>query len=216
MRRVSLRTWRQAVFEILIVTLGILFAFGLDAAWDSYQDGRRERTHLQALAADFQRNAELLERSVRIHEEIVEASRGLLKIAKEGRSDPEIRPLLGRVFSSQQFEPVMGAYEGLVGAGGLTIISDTVLRSELAEFAAQVRGSYGVRLSEQLYLSFIRDFIGRGAVIVEPTAELLADLKFQESLMVRSATEKDVAIYYGELLQLSKSIVSRCRAAIGE
>jgi hypothetical protein len=34
--------------------------------------------------------------------------------------------------------------------------------------------------------------------------------------MVRSATEKDVAIYYGELLQLSKSIVSRCRAAIGE
>ena len=216
MRRVSLRTWRQAVFEILIVTLGILLAFGLDAAWGSYQDGRRERTHLQALAADFQRNSELLERSVRIQQEIAEASRGLLMIAREGRSDPEIRPLLGRVFSSQQFEPVMGAYEGLVGAGGLTIISDAVLRSELAEFAAQVRGRYGERFSEQLYLSFIRDFIGRGALIVEPTAELLADIKFQEYLMVRSATERDVASFYRELLELSKSIVSRCRAAIGE
>jgi hypothetical protein len=216
MRRMSLRTWRQAVFEILIVTLGILFAFGLDAAWDSYLDGRRERTHLQALAADFQRNAELLERSVRAQQEIAAASRGLLTIAKEGRSDPEIRSLMAQVFSSQQFEPVMGAYEGLVGAGGLTVISDTLLRSELAEFAAQVRGRYGVRFSEQLYLSFIRDFIGRGTLAAQPSAELLADTKFQEYLLVRSATEADVASYYRELLELSKSIVSRCRAAIGE
>lgn len=46
MRRVRLRIWREAVLEIVSVTLGILLAFGLDAAWDSCLDGRSERVHL--------------------------------------------------------------------------------------------------------------------------------------------------------------------------
>jgi hypothetical protein len=216
MRRVSLRTWRQAIFEILIVTLGILLAFGLDAAWDSYVDGRRERTHLQALAVDFQRNVELLEQNVRNQQRIIEASRALLAIAKGGRVDPVAPRLMDQVFSSRQFEPVMGAYEELVGAGGLTVISNSGLRSGLAQFAAVVRGRYSERFSEQLYFAFVREFIGRGVGSMEPTAELLADSRFQEYLSLRSVTERDVGENYSELLELAKSIVSRCRSEMGE
>jgi len=216
MRRPSLRTWRQAVFEIVIVTLGILLAFGLDAAWDSYRDGRRERVHLRALVGDFQRNVEQLERSVGIEQSIVDASRRLLAIAKAGGRDPAVPSLMGTVFSSRQFEPIMGAYEELVGAGGLTILSDASLRSALAQFAARVRGRYWERFSEQLYLSFIREFVGRGVLQAEPSAELFADPKFQEYLVLRWATERDVAENYRELQELAKSIVSKCRDQLGE
>jgi hypothetical protein len=215
MRRVSLRTWRQAGFEIIIVTLGILLAFGLDAAWGNYLDGRVERVHLRALVSDFQRNAELLEQAVGIQQNIIQASRTLLAIAKEGRSEPAVTELLSTVFSSRQFEPIMGAYEELVGAGGLTIISDAGLRSGLAQFAALVRSRYGERFSEQIYLSFIREFMGRGIVLMEPDAKLLADPKFQEYLALRAATERDVARDYYELLELARSIVSKCHAQLG-
>jgi hypothetical protein len=216
MRRMSLRTWREAVFEIVIVTLGILLAFGLDAAWDDYLDGRSERVHLQALAGDFERNVEQLEQAVSIEQAIVDASRELLAVSKHGRVDPATLRLLGAVFSSHQFQPILGAYEELVGAGGLTILSNASLRSALAQFAAQVKGRYAERFSEQLYLSFIREFMGRGAIRLEPTAELFADPKFQEYLVLRSATERDVAQNYRELLELAKSIVSKCHAQLGE
>lgn len=58
--------------------------------------------------------------------------------------------------------------------------------------------------------------MGRGVIRQEPTAELFADPKFQEYLALRSATERDVAGNYRELLELAKSIVSKCHDQLGE
>ena len=48
--------WLGVVGEILIVTLGVLLAFGLNAWWVERAARSDEQTHLRALARDFERN----------------------------------------------------------------------------------------------------------------------------------------------------------------
>ncbi len=202
------------VRETAIVTIGILVAFALNAWWEGHKQDRDERKHLRALASDFQRNAQELTRLVKLEEEISNASLSLIK--RPSALDAEsIRKLVGRVFSSDRFEPVMGAYEGLVNSSGLTLISDDALRKDLASFAAAVRNPYGERISDDFYFAFTREFAGRlqmtETILGEPTSveayrELLTDARFREHLALRFTAERDVGRYYTDLLKTCERI----------
>jgi hypothetical protein len=203
-----------AIRETAIVTIGILLAFALNAWWEGHKEDRQETKHLRALASDFDRNAQELTRVVGLEEEIANASLALIK--KTPAPDPETtRRLMGRVFSSGRFEPVMGAYEGLVNSSGLTLISSDALREDLASFAAAVRNPYGERISDDFYFAFTREFAGQlqmaENILGEPTSadayrELLNDARFREHLAIRFAAERDVGRYYKELLNTCQRI----------
>ncbi|MFL6578688.1 MAG: hypothetical protein ACJ8MR_18840 [Povalibacter sp.] len=206
-----------AVRETAIVTVGILIAFGLNAWWENHKESREEGKHLRTLASDFGQNATRLKELINLEGQIQAASLSLIRSDRE-MDTAALRTALGRVFSSDRFEPVMGAYEGLVSSTGLTLVSDEQLRGDLASFAAAVESPYGERLSNDLYFEFTREFIGKlqyaNSVAGLPTSEpgyreLLSDPRFREHLALRYAAERDVERHYRHLLDLCERINAR-------
>ena len=121
--------WRHIVVEIVIVTAGILIAFSLDSWWEGRQDTAREQSHLRALVSDFEENAARLRKVADRDERVERAAAELLALMRE---NPNARrdvvwPLLSSVFSSAQYEPILGAYDTLVSTGDLTLIRDEEL-----------------------------------------------------------------------------------------
>jgi Family of unknown function (DUF6090) len=208
-----------AVRETAIVTIGILIAFMLNAWWEGQKQAREESRHLRALASDFTQNAEQLTRLIELERAILSASLALIQ-PNNTLDGTGLRDAIGRVFSSDRFEPVMGAYEGLVSSAGLTLISDDELRVDLASFAAAVRNPYGEKISSDFYFAFTREFIGKlqmvENVLRQPTSseryrELLSDVRFREHLALRYAAERDVERYYRGLLETCNRINARLK-----
>jgi hypothetical protein len=159
----SARTRRWILVEIGIVVVGILIAFALNSWWEGRAAGAREQAHLRALHADFTANVERLHALARSQDRVSRASGELLRVARgEGSAEPDsVDHLMGEVFSSDRFDPVMGAYQNLVHSGGLAQIRDDRLRSALASFAATVDSRHAEQFSTTLYLEFNRAFLGR-------------------------------------------------------
>ena len=211
--------------EIAVVVLGILIAFGLEAAWERRGTRADERAHLRALASDFAQNVERLQRHVEQEERISARSRELLTLARSPEPAPtdSVFKLLGGVFNSGRYEPVTGAYEALVNSAGLTLIRDDSLRASLAEFHSRVNGRYAERFSDELYFAFVRDFAGQLPFFVDALsntrdsaayASLLSNPKFREYLALRYLSERDVARHYRELLLQAEAIRERIGSAL--
>jgi hypothetical protein len=111
MSRLQTRTLTRILIEIGVVTGGILIAFALDAWWDNRAQARQEQAHLRALASDFRENIERLNALIEREEAVVSNSQSLLRLAQSPgpHSTQAIHRLLGQVFSSQRFDPVLGA-----------------------------------------------------------------------------------------------------------
>jgi hypothetical protein len=213
-----------AVGEISIVAVGVLIAFALNAWWTEREALRAEQIHLRSLVTDFEQNVGSLEALIQRQERVAKASVDLLRLARTERavSSDRVRPLLGQVFSSVRFEPVMGAYDALLNSAGLTLIRDDDLRSSLAAFAARMKGRYSERFSDELYFSLIRDFAGRlgigDEVLADPKlssfSSLLADAKFQEYLALRHTAEREVASQYRGFLEVAQEVLADLRAQV--
>jgi hypothetical protein len=215
----------RAAREIAIVTLGILIAFALNAWWEERRERRHEQQHLRALASDFQQNVERLAFLVEREERVSQRSLKLLEAARApDEGTPEsVRVLVQEVFSSQRFEPVMGAYEALVNSAGLTLIRDDELRSALADFAALVNGRYAERFADELYFQLVHAFAGQlqfADIVASPQATprsyraLLDDPKFQEYLALRHVMEQQVADHYRGLQRRAEHILGRLKADV--
>ncbi len=154
-------TWPSVLVEVAIVVAGVLVAFALNSWWQGRIASEREQAHLRALHADFRENVRRLEAYVDQEQRTMEASRALLALLKEGEAPPPdtTRRLLGQVFDSGRFQPVMGAYEALLGSGGLSLISDGSLRTALAAFASMSENRYHTWLANEYYVSFNRSVI---------------------------------------------------------
>lgn len=225
----SRRHWKTltwALGEISVVTVGILIAFSLNAWWDNRSMAQQEQMHLHALAGDFEQNVAELRELVEMEKRVALYSQKLLDRSESDNaaSDESLAGMMGEVFNSARFEPVMGAYEGLVNSGGLTLIQDEQLRASLAYFAAQVRNRYAEDWSNEHYFSFSREFGGRVLLILgEPKVDredairsLLADPRFQEHLALRYYSERDMAARYARLLQQAETVLGGVRAQISE
>src|SRR5215471_4797966 len=209
---------RKALREIVIVTIGILIAFALNAWWEYHKERRQEQQNLRALASDFERNTQRLAEMSKVEDAIAKDSFDLLQISRsdDEKSLPQIRSLMSGVFSGGRFEPVMGAYDALVNSAGLTILRNDKLRGALASFSATVNSRYRERFGDDMYYSLVREFSGRLQFWTmvdkaEPSLaaykQLLADPKFQDGLALRNLTESEMAAYYRGLKQRSEAIL---------
>jgi hypothetical protein len=218
----------KALGEIAIVTAGILIAFALDAWWDNRATAEREQIHLRALASDFQQNVELLRVLIKTEDDVMSGSRALLELAEaqEPIERKTLVELMGRVFNSNRYEPVMGAYEALVNSGGLMLIRDEPLRAALAEFAARVEGTDAEVWSNEHYFAFAREFGAsfalyswngeRGEADARVLEEMLSNPRFHQHLAMRYYSERDLARDYRELLRQSVSVLTQLQAQLRE
>lgn len=217
------RIWRVAG-EIAIVTLGVIVAFALNAWWTERGERRQEQVHLRALISDFEWNRGALGEVVERQERVSQAAIDLLEIARSEPGAPaeRVQPLLGRVFASSRFEPTTGAYSALINSAGLTLLRNSDLRAALATFAARIESRYGERFADEIYLSFIQDYLGQGVVAdsarggpsTRSYAPLLASPRFQEHLAIRYATERDVAGHYRRLMSEAQNVLDLLRSEL--
>ena len=217
--------WLGAAGEILVVALGVLLAFGLNAWWVDRTASVEEQTHLRALVRDFERN-------VAVYEELIEraglASTASLELLQLARKQPDADPaavqrLVGRVFQSYRMKPALDAYQALVNSAGLTLIRDEMLRRALAGFADRASDPYQERFSDQFYFAFTTQYVGRlqiaSQVAHDSTGpqsynEILSDPVFQEHLAFRHVLEGDVAADYRQRLAEAQGILEQLRAQL--
>lgn len=217
----------RVLIEMLVVVASILIAFSLDAWWSKRATERTETAHLRALRSDFEQNVSRLKVHIEREERIADASRRLLLVAISPNTlSPEdsVSNLLGQVFNSGRFDPVMGAYEAVVNSGGLAQVRDDSLRLALADFASLLDGRYHERFSDELYFDFIRGFEGQlgfsAAVLASDSLaaahvvtmsrsrrELLRDPRFREHLALRYLAESGVAAAYRGLLEKAERVL---------
>jgi hypothetical protein len=226
-------TWILA--EIAIVVVGILIAFSLNSWWEGRAAAEREREHLSALRGDFEQNVQRLNGLARSQDLVSRASEELLLVTRgHASATPDsVDRLMSEVFSSDQFDPVMGAYENLVNSGGLAQIKDDSLRSALASFAARVDSRYAEDFATALYLEFNRDVMGRlgwaGAVLTQQfglegpeggdrtggwNQAVLDDPGFQDHLALRFVSQRGVAAMYRDLAEQAEVVLERAEALL--
>jgi hypothetical protein len=224
---------RRILIEMVAVVASILIAFSLDAWWTRRAEARTETAHLRALRSDFEQNVARLRVHIEREERIADASRRLLLVAISPTTpSPEdsLGSLLGQVFNSGRFDPVMGAYEAVVNSAGLDQVRDDSLRLALAEFASALQGRYEERFSDELYFDFTRSFMGRlgftaavvsdslvaadGAAVSPSQGALLGDPRFREHLALRYMAESGVAGAYRGLLEKAERILDLTRRAL--
>jgi hypothetical protein len=214
--RATLRWLR--VRDIIVLVAGILIAFALDAWWQTRGVTGRERAHLTALAHDFEQNIARLDELIELEDRIAESSRDLLLMDLPTRADPDsIRRLIGLIYTSNRFEPVMGTYRALETSGGLAQLRDDSLRHALGVFASQLEVRYYERFSDEVYLAFVRDFVGEialfepyvvgGSISVTGDSDVLRSPRFREYIALRHVAARDVAHEYRRL-RLQAEIVS--------
>jgi hypothetical protein len=226
--------WTHFLVEGLVVVASILLAFSLDAWWSQRAAERAEAAHLRALRSDFQQNVSRLRDFIALEEGVMAASRRLLLAAGEPdlpTSGDSLSNLLGPVFNSGRFEPLLGAYEAVVNSGGLAQLRDDSLRLALADFASFVEGGrYSERYSDELYFDFMRSYTGRlgfdravlgldSSARRNPTAgrynqQLLTDPKFREHLALRYLAERDVANVYRGVLEDAERVLGLTERAL--
>src|SRR5215831_12702690 len=81
MKKITLsRRLLRDMREIVIVTIGIMIAFGLNAWWEYHKERRIEQVQLKALRTDFEANVDRLKSIIAREERIQSVSQRLLSL----------------------------------------------------------------------------------------------------------------------------------------
>ena len=134
----GLDRWRSATIQGLGVLVGILLAFGIDAAWSERGEREREFLYLAALEAELEVNAANFEDFADfLREEYETNRRGLLDVAsaEAGVTDAEINRVVYEVGPVRPRVPERAALVDLMTSGGIAYIRDPAVRRLIAEYA---------------------------------------------------------------------------------
>ncbi len=131
------------VREIIVITLGILLAFGIEAAWTEFREKDEVRRQLTAVDAELAQNLRFLQDLEAEHRAVTAAGAGLLDIAGPDAQveDPDSAAKLIGAF----WEPAgmgiisQGALAALRASSLLAEVPDPDIREALASWSEQLR-----------------------------------------------------------------------------
>ncbi len=126
--------FKYAIGEIILVVIGILIALQINNWNQRSKEQKLEQNYVELLTQDLQSDAENLTDLVMVSNKIVNSKHILLDYfdGKTGKPDSLSIHFLRGIFSSiQNFVPNKGAIEEVKNAGGLSLIKDEMLRSQI-------------------------------------------------------------------------------------
>ncbi len=126
--------WKRLFAEFLVIVLGVLMALAADAWWDRVARAEDERTSLAALRADAAEVLGPIESAIAEEESRLHALQSLLGVPDPSAQlidsvDAWIRVGLWQV-ASHEFD--FDAYDDLVNAGQLELVTDSEVRTLLS------------------------------------------------------------------------------------
>jgi hypothetical protein len=163
----STKPFRRYLAEGFAIVVSILLAFGIDASWGEWEEGREETRLLQALETEFRANQTQLEFRTAWHRDIEEALLALLSAATDPQStisSDSIDSLLGMAswFNNQStFE--MSANDALVLSGKLSLVSNEALRQRITAWNRKVASvtrneAQDYDTFSEVWMPFLRDY----------------------------------------------------------
>ncbi len=138
-------SWRRLFLESAAVVLSILFAFAIDAGWESMKERERESVVLQGILADFQATRpDLVKRlatarrfrhnSVVLRDQLAEAAgRGPLVIP-----DTIVLSVIG----GPTFQPATNTLDAALASGEIDLIQNDEIRRGLAQWRATLADTF--------------------------------------------------------------------------
>jgi hypothetical protein len=120
--------------EFVVIVVGVVVAFQFENWRIATTERNREQEHLVALQLDFSENVSRFARVIEQQQEVVDRSVALLSIMERRTrvSSDSISLLISSAMSWFRVEPMTGAYDALVGAADVDLISNPNLRRRLA------------------------------------------------------------------------------------
>ena len=155
--------WKRVIAEAVAIVVSILFAFGIQAWWETRGERERERIALEALAEDFAAADSILQVRALAIDSAADAAREIIDLvgptADLSGSD-RIAILLPRVIRRPTFEPPMGTLQALLGSGELRLIRNPELKAELASFPSALQSmattqDYGTQVVFSMLLPYV-------------------------------------------------------------
>ena len=151
--------WLRTLVEAVVIVASILFAFGIDAAWESRKDDHRRSELIASMTNDFRTSRERLSAAIARGDSLLARSRGFLQMVGCDPLMPSssLGYLLAGAFRGIHFEPVFSTYLGAVATGDLGLIETPGLIVALTDFQ-EALGVY--QMNETLYDEFF--YLGAG------------------------------------------------------
>ncbi|MDO8549924.1 MAG: hypothetical protein Q7S39_07235 [Ignavibacteria bacterium] len=151
------RNLQYYLFEILVVFLGIMAAFGLNSWWQGVQESHLEEKYLTGLKNDNDKNITALTGLIEIAEDNYNAIQKIVGMIS--KNDYKVDTIIHnsvRMVYLFEFTQNSITFETLKASGNLEIISDYDLRNKIVE----VYNHYS-RISkfDQMYRKYIDDYV---------------------------------------------------------
>ena len=133
------RDWLGLLFEVLVVTLGVLIAFEIEQWAQERQRGADERQFLERLHFDYGRAAQEMRTVIGFHDEIIQ----LYRRAFAARNDPkrlhsysaQVGACRGGQIRTAPFSDTV--FQELISSGKLDRIRDPGLRAEIRDLTTE-------------------------------------------------------------------------------
>jgi hypothetical protein len=139
----SMATLRSAAREVLLIVLGILIAFGLDASWTDRNRRATEKDLLRGLEREMRYNIATLDEADALRAASLEAARALFARTgpeAEAEAYSDVEALLLRIAEGvNTFEPRTGTVNSIIQAGKLDLIRSDPLQTAIASWEEQLR-----------------------------------------------------------------------------
>jgi hypothetical protein len=129
--------WKRLTLEAAAIVGSILLAFAIDAWWGEVQERQFEKETMQGLLEEYQGHRKSLEIGKKLHLQILRAVASLITASHRGTYESEEFEV-DEAISVLQIPPTTdlgsGVRDALVSSGQLELLSDKLLRYQLAEW----------------------------------------------------------------------------------
>ena len=126
--------WRYAIGEVIIVIIGISIAFGLNKTWQDRKDRKVEKTYLDGLTTDLQKDHDALNRNLgRFDKNLSKIKHLRPHLYRELPGRDTVARMFFELAEMISFFPNSGTYDALINSGDLKLISNAELRTALED-----------------------------------------------------------------------------------
>ena len=134
---------RAGAREVVLIVLGILIAFAVDAGWDKRNRRITELDLLSSLRTEMVYNLQALNEEDILRASSLSAARALFALTGPGataESYQDVETLLLQIAAgANTFEPQTGTINSILEAGALDLVRNDTLRSRIASWHEQLR-----------------------------------------------------------------------------
>ena len=131
------QNWFAVALEVVIVVLGVLIAFQVNAWGAERADRAREQVLLRGLRADFAENRAKYERIAEVRALSIRQLRDLHALTGPDAPDPDpalFDSLLFALLDWRNLDPTAGRVDALLGSGQIALVRNDSLQAALASW----------------------------------------------------------------------------------